>query len=324
LGHAVGSAGDVNGDGYADIIVGAYLYDHHVLRTNEGAAFVWYGAAGGLGEAGVPSNADWLATGDQKDAQFGYAAGSAGDVNGDGYADVIVGAAHYTNGPGEEGRAFVYHGTPDGLSKTARWMGEANQDSALYGTAVSTAGDVNGDGYADVVVGAPNLDKDAGLSDSGGAFVYLGNGGDGLHLVPRQMQPDGSPLARLGISDSEMAVRLGLMGRSPLGRAKVRLEWQVARLGLPFTHLSVISGRTADWSDTGVEGATIAHTVSGLNPGTRYHWRLRLIYEPGSVLGQPASRWVHVPWDGWQQQDFRTGGELQQPFELYLPFTIRE
>ena len=80
---------------------------------------------------------------------------TAGDVNGDGYADVIVGAAHYDNGQTDEGRAFVYHGAATGLGTAAAWTAEGNQASAVFGVSVGTAGDVNGDGYADVIVGAP-------------------------------------------------------------------------------------------------------------------------------------------------------------------------
>jgi hypothetical protein len=75
-------------------------------------------------------------------------------VNGDGYADVIVGAPYYDNGETDEGRAYVYHGSSSGLSATANWTAESNQASAYFGYSVSTAGDVNGDGYADVIVGA--------------------------------------------------------------------------------------------------------------------------------------------------------------------------
>lgn len=90
-------------------------------------------------------------------------------------------------------------------------------------------------------------------------------------------------------------MRLGLLWRSPLGQARVKLEWQLARLGVPYIDASIISGTTADWTDTVIAGAVIAPAITALSPGTRYHWRLRLIYDPVSWLGQPASRWVHVP-----------------------------
>ncbi len=59
--------------------------------------------------------------------------GTAGDVNGDGYADVIVGAYSYDNGETNEGRAYVYHGSAAGLSTSANWMAESDQASAYFG-----------------------------------------------------------------------------------------------------------------------------------------------------------------------------------------------
>ncbi len=167
FGYSVGPAGDVNGDGYADIIVGAPYYGNG--QTYEGRAYVYYGSA-----AGVSTTAGWIDESNQAGANFGWSVGTAGDVNGDGYADVIVGAHYYDNGQNDEGRASVYYGSASGLSATANWTAESDQVSAWFGVSVGTAGDVNGDGYADVIVGARNYDH--GETDEGAAFVYLGSG----------------------------------------------------------------------------------------------------------------------------------------------------
>ena len=148
----MGTAGDVNGDGYADVIVGADSYDNG--QGNEGAAWVYLGSA-----AGLSATAAWMAEGNQASAWFGHSVGTAGDVNGDGYADVIVGARWYSNGQASEGAAFVYLGSAAGLGAAAAWTGEGNQEGAYFGHSVGTAGDVNGDGYADVIVGAPDYDN---------------------------------------------------------------------------------------------------------------------------------------------------------------------
>lgn len=166
LGHTVNPAGDVNGDGYSDIIVGANMYDKG--QTNEGAAFVHYGSAQGVNVAVAV-----VLEKNQIEAQFGYSVASAGDVNGDGYADVIVGAMYYDNGQSNEGSAFIYQGSSTGLSLTPVSTLESNQAGAQLGSNVSSAGDVNGDGYSDVVVGAVLYAN--GQGGEGAAFIWLGN-----------------------------------------------------------------------------------------------------------------------------------------------------
>jgi hypothetical protein len=300
LGCSVGTAGDVNGDGYADVIVGARSYENG--QHDEGRAVVYHGGPMGL----TTGAADWYTESDRDNAQLGWSVATAGDVNGDGFADVIVGAPLYDGSQFNQGRAVVHYGSAAGLGAgVADWMAEIDQDSARFGWSVGSAGDVNGDGFADVLVGTETYDGDQ--VDEGGAFVYLGNGGAGLSLTPRQMRSDGSaPIAPLGRSDSTTAVRLGLVGRTPLGRGEVKLQWQVAPLGAPFTATTAISGTEAAWTDVGTSGAVLGQVVGGLTPDTAYHWRARLLYEPGNRLGQRAGRWVHVPWNGWKETDFRT------------------
>jgi hypothetical protein len=172
FGISVASAGDVNGDGYGDVIVGASQYDQDGLG-DEGWTFVWLGSASGLGSSGTPGNADWSARGNQAAARFGMSVAGAGDVNGDGYGDVIVGAPTYANGQVQEGRAYVFHGSASGLHSAPDWIEERDQATENFGTSVATAGDVNGDGYSDVIVGAPLYD--GSHVDEGRAWVYLGS-----------------------------------------------------------------------------------------------------------------------------------------------------
>ena len=94
LGYSVSTAGDVNGDGYSDVIVGAYRYS-----TNIGRAYIYYGGAS------MNNVADVTMTGETAGDYFGISASTAGDVNGDGYSDVIVGAYGYS---ANTGRAYIY------------------------------------------------------------------------------------------------------------------------------------------------------------------------------------------------------------------------
>jgi PKD repeat protein len=189
FGYSVASAGDVNGDGYDDVIVGAYLYDTGELDA--GKVFVYYGSANGLSQT-----ADWTAEGNQANAYFGFAASNAGDINGDGYADVIIGAYRYSNGQNNEGAVFVYHGSANGLSQTPDWMMESNLENARFGYAVAGAGDVNGEGYDGVIIGAPALNGNRGR-------VYLFSGSPiGLGSTPTWMVSGEQSGSRLGWSVS--------------------------------------------------------------------------------------------------------------------------
>ncbi|MCF8339398.1 MAG: FG-GAP-like repeat-containing protein [Chitinophagaceae bacterium] len=166
MGASVSGAGDVNGDGYSDVIVAMRYYDNG--QTNEGAARVYHGSS-----TGISNTAAAMVESNQADANLGFSVAGAGDVNNDGYSDVIVGANDYDNGSSNEGAAFVYHGSSTGISTTAAARVESNQVNARMGWSVSGAGDVNNDGYSDVIVGAAYYDN--GNSDEGAAFVYHGS-----------------------------------------------------------------------------------------------------------------------------------------------------
>jgi len=170
FGYSVGTAGDVNGDGYADLVVGAYGYD-----SFRGKAYVYHGSASGLSAL-----ANWTATGENTGDTFGWSVGTAGDVNGDGKADLVVGAYGYD---GNRGKAYVYHGSASGLSTSANWTDIGENTGDRFGSSVGTAGDVNGSGKADLVVGAYGYDGNRGK-----AYVY-----------------HGSPLDSPGAPDSEVA-----------------------------------------------------------------------------------------------------------------------
>jgi len=157
FGYSVATAGDVNGDGYSDVIVGADGFNSYT-----GKAYLYAG-----GPSGLSTTSSWTAVGEAGGDGFGICVATAGDVNGDGYSDVIVGAPSMYEGT--TGKAYLYLGGPSGLSATSSWtaVGEAAGD--YFGRSVATAGDVNGDGYSDVVVGAPYY-----AGDTGKAYLYAG------------------------------------------------------------------------------------------------------------------------------------------------------
>ena len=167
-GESIGSAGDVNGDGYFDVVVGAPRFSNG--EENEGAVFVYYGSPSGL-----DTSPSWIMEGNQAHAFFGASVSTAGDVNKDGYADVVVGASYYDEGETNEGKIFVYLGSASGLAKTPYFTAQSDQVNAFFGKSVSSAGDVNHDGFGDIVVGAPGYDH--GQTNEGRAYLYLGTYG---------------------------------------------------------------------------------------------------------------------------------------------------
>jgi hypothetical protein len=165
LGNRLATAGDVNSDGYADVVVGASCYNN-----NQGRAWVYAG-----GESGLSAKPIFTQTGEAPGDGFGGAVGGAGDVNGDGYSDLLIGASGYG---GDRGRVYLYRGGISGVLETAAFTATGEAAGDRFGTGVATAGDVNSDGYADVVVGAPFCS-----SERGRVYLYAG-GAAGLGLTP--------------------------------------------------------------------------------------------------------------------------------------------
>jgi hypothetical protein len=255
-------------------------------------------SAKGRGLSLTPS---WVAEPNQDSTYFGCSVSSAGDVNGDGYSDVIIGSIRYDNGQTDEGRAFVYYGSSGGLSTSPNWTAESDQANALFGNCVSSAGDVNGDGYSDVIVGVYQYDN--GQTDEGRAYVYYGNN-YGLSLIPTQSLTNGSHLVQLGNATGSGGVQLNLRGRTPAGRGKVKLQWEIKPLGQPFNGTSL--SESSSWYSTGVNGITISEDATGLSQATAYHWRVRLKYSPLNYNGSVHSRWLSIGPNGWNETDFIT------------------
>ncbi|NQU26600.1 MAG: FG-GAP repeat protein, partial [Candidatus Nealsonbacteria bacterium] len=173
FGISVSGAGDVNGDGRSDLIVGAALDDNNGSRS--GSARVLSGMDGStLYEFNGESAADF----------FGLSVSGAGDVNGDGRADLIVGAYANDNNGQSSGSARVL----SGMDGSTLYTFNGNSDFAWFGIAVSGAGDVNGDGRADLIVGAP-ADPNNGTI-SGSARVFSGSDGSTLYTFNGDKQGD--------------------------------------------------------------------------------------------------------------------------------------
>jgi hypothetical protein len=173
FGNGVSRAGDVNRDGFDDVIVGAYS------EGGNGRAYVYLGGASGLTTAPA-----WSDEGGHAGSQFGYSVAGAGDVNGDGFDDVIVGEPSYfgVHGGGA-GRAAVYLGRASGVTSASAWAAEGAAAFEQFGWSVARAGDINHDGFDDVVVGSPRYMNPRDPLVEGRVSVFLG-GASGLPTSP--------------------------------------------------------------------------------------------------------------------------------------------
>ncbi|GJM23077.1 MAG: hypothetical protein DHS20C15_29920 [Planctomycetota bacterium] len=167
LGNQVRAAGDVNDDGYPDVIAGAYGASANGI--NSGMARVYSGRDGSVLHT-------WL--GLTAEDEYGAAVSSAGDVNADGHDDLIVGAYFAdVGGVNGVGTAEVRSGADGSLLH--KWTGAAGGD--WFGLGVTGVGDQDGDGHDDVLVGAPHFDP--GDGPTGGAILYSGKTGAPLLVL---------------------------------------------------------------------------------------------------------------------------------------------
>ncbi len=177
FGNAVASAGDINGDGFGDVIVGWHLHAQFA-QMNSGSAFVYLGGPMGLVDQ-VRCNFSAL----RPDEQMGYAVAGAGDVNRDGYGDVIFSAPNTSNGMVNRGLVVVAHGAADPGAVVFTTLLFGPQPNWRYGLAVASAGDLNGDQYSDIILGMPESSP-GGLIQAGSAETYLG-GPNGVNMASR-------------------------------------------------------------------------------------------------------------------------------------------
>ncbi len=172
FGWSVSGAGDVDGDGFDDLIVGAEVADGAEYQS--GSAYVYPGSRAGLDLSG---ETELYASDGALGDYYGVSVSGAGDLDGDGYDDVIVGAYRDEDNGSDAGAAYIYLGGVSGVDSSAETKLIASDGAAddYYGWSVSAAGDLDGDGYHDVIVGA-YYDDDLG-SKSGSAYLYFGGSG---------------------------------------------------------------------------------------------------------------------------------------------------
>ena len=270
FGYSVGTAGDVNGDDYADVVVGADRY-----KQFTGRIYIYLGNASGLSATPI-----FTATGEDVNNHFGYSVDTAGDVNGDGYDDIIVGAYHYKE---FTGRVYVYAGNANGLSTTPVSTITGEGPNLYFGRLVGAAGDVNGDGYGDVIVGAPAYDRWTGR-----VYVYAGSS-SGLGTTPIFTAAGEGPSSSFGRSagaagdvngDGYSDVVVGAHGYGDFaGRIYVYMGWADGLGAVPaFTatgkevkgHFGYSAGTAGDVNRDGYDDLIVGANCQSENTGRIY------------------------------------------------------
>ena len=183
FGCAITGDGDVNGDGYPDIIIGASdtwigpFFPYEIMTT--GAAYVYFGGPT------IDTTADLtLIVGDWLSStgwyyKFGSSVAIPGDLNGDGYDDFVIGAPH--DDYDAHGRVYIYYGGPH-LDKQHDILLEGEEVFDNFGQALSAVGDINGDGFEDVLIGAPMFHNNIPNKIYQGGKAYLVYGGNEISL----------------------------------------------------------------------------------------------------------------------------------------------
>ena len=198
-GFSVSSAGDVNGDGYDDLIIGAFGADPNG-DSAAGETYIVYGGASAPGTGGrfnlsaLDGSNGFILNGIDANDRSGGSLSSAGDVNGDGYDDLIIGANSAAPNGNLSGETYIVYGGArapgtggrlnlSALDGTNGFILNGIDTRDYSGTSVSSAGDVNGDGYDDLIIGAPGADPN-GDREAGETYIVYGGATGTESLVP--------------------------------------------------------------------------------------------------------------------------------------------
>ncbi|MEX2217817.1 MAG: integrin alpha [Phycisphaerales bacterium] len=294
FGGSVSGIPDVNGDGRGDIVVGA---PNETVNGIQGAGRVYIhsGANGALLRVLQSPSPRF-------NGNFGIAVAGSPDINGDGRGDVIVGAANENDNPIASGRAYVFSGATGALF--AQMISPNRQTGGGFGTSVAWVPDVNGDGFPDAVVGAPNETSGNHPAGAGRAYIYNGRTGQLLtKLIPYFPRAQGSfGFSVAGIPDRNNDGRGDVVVGAPregVPENSGRIHWYSG-----FNGVRLFTNQSANIAENGFFGyslATIPDASGDLFPdivvGAPYEHPLTSPHNAGRAYiynGRTGSIWKKI------------------------------
>jgi hypothetical protein len=295
LGASVAFVGDVNGDGIADMLIGAPTASPGGV-AQAGSSYLLFGKPGGWASGPISTAGAIRIDGAGASDNAGNRVAAAGDVNGDGFADFLIGVPFADNNGNNAGETWLVFGKAGGWANfslnaavsagtAVRFVGS---DGSQSGWAAANAGDVNGDGFPDFLIGAP-------FGNNGGeAWLVFGKAGGWTSLTLDPSLPDTTAVRFTGIGPNDFTgwsvAALGDVNGDRLPDFAIGAPF-AAYNGVNSGSLFVVYGRGGAWTDTDLSGAT---RIDGL---------------VGSQLGRSVSGVGDVNGDGYG--DFVVGAPYE-------------